>query len=349
MSESEQKIQKQENQKNQQDQQDQQEHSAYVNQVVTCARTISDIFDDLGSGIVGFIPNGLDVIYNDILKMLPFIGEIFCVPFVETILKLFMGITVGQGIARDLGRFVFRPLGFMLGALLGATIKKVPSYNRGIGPLLYDLSGQTVIGALVGFGVLLSTIQFTDLLTKSAFNLEMITISLLIGAFVGLMAKAMFLLSLNMVSKANAANMKRNVNRAKSLNKKLKEIAKQKAKSKILMYAQDLLLQVNGSESQQQLEAFFSEQYGKISYHTYKKLDRHFDYLTDRACCGDIKALKKMHMLIPNRKRPAPNGVSALDEMLNRIFNGRTLFQLKDDVDNTYDNWRYQGLREGSC
>lgn len=328
--------------------QEQQEQSVYANQVLTCARTVSHVFEDLGSGLVGFIPNGVEVIYDDILKMLPFVGDVFCVPRVETILKLFTGITIGQGIARNIGRFLFRPIGFMLGALLGTTIKKQPSYNRGISTLLYDLSGQTVIGALIGLGVLFSLMQFTHILDSAMFHhLEMIVASLLMGAFVGLMAKGLFLLALNMVSKANAANMRRNVNRAKGLNKKLKELAKQKAKSKILMHAQDLLVQMNGAASQHQLEKFLAEQYSKISYHTYKKLDRHFDYLTDRACCGDIKALKKLYRLLPNRKRPTQQGQSTLDEMLNRIFNGHTLFQLKDDVDNTYDSWRYQALQEG--
>jgi len=325
--------------------QEQQEQSAYANQVLTWARTTSQIFEDLGSGFVGFIPNGLEVIYDNILKMLPFIGEIFCVRIVEIILKLLTGITIGQSIARDVGRFVFKPLGFMLGALLGTTIKKQPNYNRGISLLLYDLSGQTVMGALVGVCVLFGFMKFTHILESVTLStVDLIGASLLIGAFWGLMAKGLFLLAMNMVSKANAANMRRNVNRAKSLNKKLKELAKQKAKSKILMHAQDLLVQMNGAASSSQLEQFLAEQYGKISYHTYKKLDRHFDYLTDRACCGDVKALKKLYMLLPNRKRPTPHGNSTLDEMLNRIFNGRTLFQLKDDVDNTYDSWRYQTL-----
>lgn len=319
-----------------------QEHSAYATQVISWAKCFSDIFEDIGSGVIGFIPNGLDVLYDTILKRLPFVGELFSLSVIEQLLKLVFGITIGQGMAEFVGRFVFRPIGFMFGALFGTSVKSQPRYNRGISILLYQLSGQTVAGALIGLVVLLGIFAYQPAWSISDITPDWIVVGTMAGALLGLLAKAMWLLAVNMVASANAANIKRNVKRAKTLNQKLKVFAKQKAKSKILIHAQDVLVQMNGPDTQKQLEQFFEEEYERIAFKTYKKLDRHFDYLTDRACCGDIKALQKLYNLIPNRKKPVPKEGSPLEVMLNRIFNDKTLFVLKDDVDNTFDRWRYK-------
>lgn len=309
----------------------------------------ADIFEDLFAGLLAFIPNGLDSIYNELLKEIPVLRVLFEIRTVEMLLKLITGITIGQGVAQDVAKYLFRPIGFGLGALLGSSLafmQAKPQYNGSIGEVLYRLSGQTVLGAL--FGLIATAIGFSlaSGLTIYDMNINIVLISLVVGASVGLMAKAMLLLSVSMVNRANAANMRRNVKRAKDLSTKLKEAAKQRAKSLILKEAQALIFQVNGPQPQEVVEAFFSSQFEAMAYHTYKKIDRHFNYLADRACSGDLQALKKLQLLIPvrqvNKFKPVK---SALEVMIERIFNERTLFQLKDDVDNNYDRWRYADLK----
>ncbi len=110
----------------------------------------------------------------------------------------------------------------MLGSSL-AFLKAKPQYNGSVGEVLYRLSGQTVLGAL--FGLLATAIGFSLVsgLSLSDMNMTVVLMSFGVGASVGLMAKAMLLLSVSMVNRANAANMRRNVKRAKDLSIKLKE------------------------------------------------------------------------------------------------------------------------------
>ncbi|MCS5708164.1 hypothetical protein CC99x_004530 [Candidatus Berkiella cookevillensis] len=312
-------------------------------------KMVADIFEDLFAGLFAFIPNGLDSIYNELLKEIPIVRILFEIRAVEIVIKLISGITIGQGVAQDVAKYLFRPIGFGLGALIGSSLaflKAKPQYNGSIGEILYRLSGQTVLGAL--FGLLATAIGFSLVsgLSLNDMNMTVVLMSLGVGACVGLMAKAMLLLSVSMVNRANAANMRRNVKRAKDLSIKLKEAAKQRAKSRILKEAQALISQVNGAQPQELMDAFFNSQFEAMAYHTYKKIDRHFNYLADRACCGDLQALKKLQLLIParqvNKFKPVK---SALEVMIDRIFNERTLFQLRDDVDNSYDRWRYADLK----
>lgn len=313
------------------------------------AKIVADIFEDLFAGIFAFIPNGLDSIYDELLKEIPIVRTLFEIRAVEVALKLISGITIGQGVAQDVAKYLFRPIGFVLGALLGSGLtflKAKPQYNGSIGEVLYRLSGQTVLGGL--FGLLATSIGFSLVagLSLNDINMTVGLMSLGMGASVGLMAKAMLLLSVSMVNRANAANMRRNVKRAKDLSIKLKEAAKQRAKARILKEAQALILQINSTQPQELMDAFFNSQFEAMAYHTYKKIDRHFNYLADRACCGDLQALKKLQLLIPVRQVNKFKSVkSPLEVMIDRIFNERTLFQLRDDVDNSYDRWRYADLK----
>ncbi len=100
---------------------------------------------------------------------------------------------------------------------------------------------------------------------------------------------------------------------------------------------------MNGPQSQQYLEEFFNEKYDSIAVSTYQKIERHFNYLTDRACHGDVKALKRMQELIPTRTA-TENAKTPFDVMIERIFNARAVFNLKDDVDSAYDRWQYRFL-----
>lgn len=317
---------------------------------MTWSKYFADAFEDFFAHLIGFIPNGLDIIYNDLLKKIPFVGQAFEIQTIETVLKLLLGITIGQGIAQDVAKYVFRPVGYSVGVLIGDTVvanfKEPQNYKGKIGEIVYQLSGQTVFGALFGLVAVLAGFYFSTGLTFSELHLDIIAMSIAVGASVGLMAKAMLLLAINMVQKANAANMRRNVKRAKTIGTKLKEISKQKAKSRVYREAQDLIQQMNGPKSQETMETFFKNQYESMVYNMNKKIDRHFNFLIDKACCGDIEAQKKLVALIPKKQMNKFSDKTPLELMMDRIFNHRMLFQLKDDIDNSYDRWRYLELRE---
>lgn len=322
---------------------------AYSHHLFKWAKLCGQITEDFCRGILGFIPNGLEIIYDKTLKRLPLFGKFFARRWVEQVLKLCTGITIGQGISADIGRFIFRPLGFMVGTVAALIfvrrIHKLPNYQGQIMKAFHNFSGFTVAGALIGLGSLM--------LVKEAFHFpswtQVSSISILtftvLGALIGLIAKLMVSIITFMVNNANAANAWKNMQRAKELNGILSEAAKQKAKSRILRQAQDIIQQMNGPQSQQHLEEFFTLDYDAIAANTYKKIERHFNYLTDRVCHGDVKALKRLESLNQacNQSDVSKNSFEA---MLDRIFNARAIFKLKDDVDTAYDRWHYQFLQK---
>lgn len=324
---------------------DNQSHN-FTEHMLAWGKICADVAEDVSQALMGFIPNGLNLTYNFVLKPLPVLGRFFSHRWVEQVFKLCSGVTIGQGLALDIAHFVFRPLGFALGTLMGAgplaNVKNMPRYQGQVGKLLYRLSAQTVSGALVGLLAIALIYQFFEM-TWSA-PIQIFVIAAGCGAVLGLMAKSMVLIALNTVTNANAATVRKNVQRAKDLNKKLKNAAKLKAKSRILMHAQDIIQQVNGPQLQH-LEEFFAKKYEVIAVSTNKKIERHFNYLTDRACHGDAKALKRLQELVPSRLPPIEGGKNAFEVMLDRIFNKRAIFHLKDDVDTAYDRWQYRFLR----
>jgi len=322
---------------------------AYADSILQWSKYCANLAEDCSRAIIGFIPNGFNVIYDKVLKSLPLVGNFFSQRLVEQLFKLVLGITIGQGLATDVSMFVFRPLGYMIGTLIGGTCifgyrKIVPVYQGRISKLSYKLAGQTVGGALVGMFVL---VLLNDFSRSSWFSLspQTLYIAALIGALIGLMTKTMFLVAVNMVNTATVSAARKNVQRAKELNAKLKVIAKQKAKGRVLIHAQDLISQMNGPQSQSLLENFFLNEFENIALNTYKKIDRHFNYLTDRVCHGDVKALKRLQELNPIRATIKAGSKSALDLMLDRIFNNRAVFRLKNDVDNAFDYWQYRHLK----
>src|SRR5690606_37438981 len=162
------------------------------------------------------------------LKNIPLLGTLFEVQTIETLLKLLLGVTIGQGIALDGAKYIFRPIGFICGVILGNTLlaqfKSPTAYKGKVGEILYHLSGQTVLGALLGILAVTLGFWISSGLGIAAINREILLLSLAVGASVGLIAKAMLLLAVNMVNQANAANLRRSVKRAKDLGTKLKEV-----------------------------------------------------------------------------------------------------------------------------
>lgn len=310
--------------------------------ILNVAKASAFFVEDIARAVLGFIPNGLNLIYDFIFKSLPLFGKFFAHRWVEQVMKLCTGITIGQGLAGDLAYYLFRPLGYVLGIILGAFVKKIPEYQGQVGKVLYRLSAQTVGGALVGAGCFLLVWEFANL-PQELFNVNSILLAMFIGALLGLLAKGMFLFAVNYVNSANASAARKNVQRAKELNTKLKNAARLKAKSMILMHAQDIVQQMNGPQSAQYLESFFEQEYGTFSEKIYQKLDRHFNYLADRACHGDIDSLKRLQSLAPKTVQQ-PNSKASFEILVERMFNARAIFKLKDDVDTAFDRWQYRFL-----
>ncbi len=319
------------------------------NNILGWAKLFANVSQDVGQAFIGFLPNGLGLTYEYIFKGFPLLGRFFSLPLVEKSIKLCTGITILQGVAADVAYYLFRPIGFLLGGLLGCSAllkqKQPPAYKGAVSKLFYRLSGQTVIGAIMGLLVL---VIGDKIFHQAAFSCSWAHLALaaLIGAALGLTGKALVIASVTAVNNANLAAVRRNVHRAKTLNEKLKKAARQKAKSQVLREAQDIIQQMNGSESQLNLESFLEEEYESFSANVYKKVDRHFDYLTDRACHGDVKALKRLQELIPTKPAQPGEEKNAFEVMLERIFNDRLLFQLKDDIDTCYDRWYYRFLQK---
>lgn len=313
--------------------------------MLVVAKMYAYLVEDLARALIGFIPNGLNLIYDFMFKSLPIMGRFFSHRWVEQVIKLCTGITIGQGLAGDIAYYVFRPVGFLAGIIIASVYPKVPQYQGQIGKWLYRLSAQTVAGAFVGMGGLVILSYFVPTIV---FNQNTMALTLSIGAGLGLVSKGFLLIAINSVNNANAHAARRNVQKAKELNAKLKAAARLKAKSIILMQAQDIIQQMNGPQSVQFLESFLEEEYDAIANKIYQKLDRHFNYLADRACHGDLSSLKRLQDLAP-KATDKPGIKHSFENLVERMFNARAIFKLKDDVDTAYDRWQYRYLKEASA
>lgn len=298
----------------------------------------ADVTEDVAQAVLLFIPNGLSALYSKILKRLPFLGAMFSKRGFETTFKFCTGITILQELGRDVAYFLFRPLGFVLGSFvsLSKQNRPAPRYRGQAGLLIDKFSGQAVLGGFLGL--------FLALIMHSNTNTVLLAVGL--GVLLGIFSKSIFLFALHSFSEANALATRKNVQKAKQINAKLKIAVREKAKSRILMQAQDIIQQMNGPQSQQNLAEFFQNEYDKIAQTTYQKIERHFNYLADRACHGDLAALKRLQQLLPRIKsEDAAPAKSALDVMLDRMFNKRAVAKIKDEVDSAYDRWQYRFLR----
>lgn len=301
----------------------------------TWSTWLADVIEDIAKAVVLFVPNGLNALYNDLLKRLPVVGKFFSQKGTETIIKFCTGISILQELGRDVAYFLFRPIGFTLGTLLGLfNSSEAPVYHGQFGNLVGKFCGQTMAGALLGLVVSLFYSQ------TPTFMIMAITI----GALLGVFAKTIFLFALHSFSEANAMAARKNVQRAKEINNRLKVAVREKTKSRILMQAQDIIQQMNGPQSQQNLAEFFQSEYEKIAQSTYQKIERHFNYLADRACHGDLDALKRLQQLLPKQNADGEDR-STLESMLDRMFNARAVARIKDEVDSAYDRWQYRFLR----
>lgn len=305
------------------------------------ATWFADSLEDTAKAVVLFLPNGLNAIYNDMLKRLPLLGSFFAHKGVEKTIKFCTGISISRELGRDVAYFLFRPLGYTIGYLLGLinANELAPVYDGKVGQFIGKFSGQTVAGALIG--MLGAQILHT--------NLNTMALATGIGALLGIFAKTIFLFALHSLNEANALAARKNVQKAKECNARLKVAVREKTKSRILMEAQDIIQQMNGPQSQQNLAEFFQSEYEKIAQSTYQKIERHFNYLADRACHGDVEALKRLQQLLPKQQPDENTDKTALDTMLDRMFNTRAVARIKDEVDSAYDRWQYRFLKVGTA
>ena len=150
------------------------------------------------------------------------------------------------------------------------------------------------------------------------------------------------LLAMDAVTRAQAASSRLNAKRAKKLGEILKEKVKERSHQKVYRYSRDIIEQMHGPQIESHIQSFFAMNHSKVCETTFKKIDRHLDYLSDRGVHGDMNALKKLMKLYKDFQQE--NG--ALDELIGRILNKREQHILQNHVDNLYDQWNYQSLRK---
>ncbi len=307
--------------------------------VLVCARYGADLFSDVVQALLAFIPNGLNVTYNATLKRIPFVGPFFCHQWVEEVLKMVTGITIGKGLSRDLGRYVFWPMGFVLGIFISLfTRDETLKYKGSFGKVVNQLSGQTMLGALAGVLSLVIGVYTQRALSLEQLPWQVWLVAILGGGLVGMTAKTIMLLALEAVTRANAASSRLNAKRAQKLGTLLKKQLKEKTYQKVYQYARSIIEQNNGPQLESTLTSFFAHNHDNVCETTFKKIDRHITYLTDRAIHGDVAALKKLFSFYRDQNQ----GNGTVDAMLERIVNAREVILLKDNVDNLYDRWVYR-------
>lgn len=209
---------------------------------------------------------------------------------------------------------------------------------------LADISSYVLIGALSGLGILLMMLLNSDLklidLSVYEYGLAM-TGGMLLGAVV----KTMMMVAVEMVMRANAASANLNAKRAKTLGERLKKETKSKVQASVIAHAKEIIFQMHGEEEGFRLESFFDKKMEAMTQGAYFKIDRHLNYLTDRAVHGDITALKRLYRLY---RRSPQERAQEIDKLVDRIINRpREIEKLKDKIDTLYDQWKFRYYARG--
>lgn len=310
-------------------------------QVMAWAKVCGNVAEDTTAALMGFIPNGLSNLYDNLLKPIPGVGVFFQHPWVEPTLKLMTGITIGQGIARDIARFLFRPIGFGIGAFIGsgglADKRRTPHYENQVGRALESVSGQSVGGAILS-GMVLSAAQLFN--PNWQFGLLEYGVVMGAGAGLGLTYRAMMLAAIHTVTAANAASTRLNADRAKKFATHLKALCKTKVRDKIKQHAREVIVRVNGEPSEN-LDEFFNTHLENVALSLDTKIDRHLNLLTHKAVHGDFQALRRLAALYPRKGKSEKE----LETFLDRVFNQRAIHHIKDSADTYYDVWQYRALK----
>jgi len=240
-----------------------QEQGLMVKQVMGWGALFGTVCADLGQSILSFIPRGIGETYDSLFKRLPVVGQFFSKKWVDDTFKMVFGVTIGQGLAADIARYVFRPLGFVLGAGFGATVgysvSNIPTYSGQMGQFINNVAGQTVAGCLSGLLALLIGVQFQAGLAVNQLGWLEILVALGAGGLLGFMAKAMMLIAMEIITRANAAGARLNAKRAKMLGARLKTETKEQSESLIKQHAKEMIFQTNGPQLDDTIESFFSD------------------------------------------------------------------------------------------
>lgn len=205
---------------------------------------------------------------------------------------------------------------------------------------LQDLSKYLVAGALLGL-IILWGVTFGWGLPLESLGLYEYIWALAGGFLIGISLKAILLLAVELVMRANAASAQLNAKRAKTLGDRLKMESKDKIRNHVTAHAKAIILQMHGKQPFPQLEDFFQDKIEEMAEQAYFKIDRHLNYLTDRAIHGDIKALKRLYQLY--RRNPQERA-QEIERLLDRIINEPSeVEKLKDKIDTLYDYWKFKG------
>lgn len=305
------------------------------------SQVTADYTADLAQGVLGFVPNGLGLIYDCFFKRLPLLKSFFAHAWVEEFLKIALGITIGKGLSKDLARYLFWPVGYVFGLGFGLLLGKwKPTFTDKISTFLFQVSGQTMAGVLTASFALLLGAALEPGLKVAELELWVWGIAISSGALIGLMAKTIMLVAVEAVTRANAASSRLNAKRAKKLGSVLKESLKKHAKTHVNQHARSIIEQMHGPQQECHLTAFLTQYEDQVSETIVKKIERHINFLSDRAINGDVGSLKRLVMLY--RDQLQSNG--ALEEMLKRLLNHREVLLLKDTVDTVFDRWFYRDL-----
>jgi len=224
-------------------------------------------------------------------------------------------------------------------------IKRLPEYRGQLGEYLGAVSGQTVLGALLGAACLKLASLYHPSLQTVSLTFQHLLFAVCLGAFIGLISKSIKLAAINTVIAANAASARLNAKRAKKWCDRLSQKATQRGEERILDEAKKMIAQIEGDQiedirSSDVLSEFFTENLDEISQSTLKKIQRRIHYFSDRALHGDLSALKKLAQLNNFQKN------NKLEEMIDNIMDEEEMFIIRDRIDSLYDMWFYRGLRD---
>ena len=316
-------------------------NDTYAQNVIYWAQAGGYVAQDMGRGILGFIPDGLIVIYDEGFKHLPILGAIFKIGLIETVIKF--PINLLQGLSADIAKFLIKPIGFIVGAILGSGMithfSRSPNYKGQIGQFLQKVSGQTLAGGLFGLLLLFVLPVIHPLFRFLKLSWPFYLAAIGGGAILGLAFKATMLFAMQAVEAANAASSRMNVKRAQKLGEILKKRTEGKIKEFVHQQVVNVLNKYHGEAALGYIDAFWHDNIDKLLQHPHKKIERHLAYLTDRAISGDLKSLRKLFKLYREE------GEDTLEMLLNRILNDRESFKIKDEADMLFDKWYYQSLR----
>lgn len=161
-----------------------------------------------------------------------------------------------------------------------------------------------------------------------------------VGMAGGIGLKIIMLCAIEMVMRANVASAQLNSKRAEMLGHRLKIESRDKIQAHVMQHAQAIILQMHGEQAESQMEHFFDYKMQELTEDAYFKIDRHVNYLTDRAVHGDIQSLKRLYQLY--RRNPQEREIE-INQLLERVINTpEEVKKLKDKTDTLYEHWKFR-------